>query len=117
MQRTTRPGQPSIPEISAREAWQRMQTEKAPESPVLIDVREPDEYAYGHAASAVNIPLSVLRGREDEVPRDRDVLLICHIGERSLYAAHHLRAIGVERVFNVDGGTDAWEAARLPMEH
>ncbi len=116
MQRMTQPGPPNIPEISVREAWHRMQAETSSGGPVLLDVREREEYVAGHAASAVNIPLSELRDREAEVPRDRDVLLICHVGQRSLFAARYLRAQGIERVFNVDGGTDAWEYARQPME-
>jgi rhodanese-related sulfurtransferase len=106
-----------IPEISVREAWQRLTAEGEPKSrPALVDVREAWEYAQGHAARAINIPLSELQAREGEVPRDRDVLLICHVGQRSFVAARFLRNQGVERVVNVDGGTDAWEAAGLPME-
>lgn len=116
MQRTTQPDLPSIPEISVREAWHRIQTETSSGGPILVDVREREEYLAGHAASAVNIPLSELRDRETEVPRDRDVLLICHVGQRSLFAARYLRAQGIERVVNVDGGTDAWEYTRQPME-
>lgn len=113
-----RPGFQEIPEITVRQAWERLQEpngENGENGAVLIDVRERDEFAEGHALPAVSLPLSELRGRESEVPRDRDVLLICHLGERSLYAARHLLRQGVTRVFNVDGGTDAWGHARLPM--
>ena len=110
-----RPGFQEIPEITVRQAWERLQEPNGEHRAVLIDVRERDEFAEGHAVPAVNLPLSELRGREAEVPGDRDVLLICHLGQRSLYAARHLLRQGVTRVFNVDGGTDAWEHARLPM--
>jgi rhodanese-related sulfurtransferase len=105
-----------IPEITVREAWQRLEADEPKSVPTLVDVREAWEYAQGHAARAVNIPLSELQARAGEVPRDRDVLLICQVGQRSFAAARFLRNQGVERVINVDGGTEAWEAARLPME-
>jgi rhodanese-related sulfurtransferase len=104
-----------IPEITVREAYARL---TAPaddrQPPALIDVRERDEYAEGHAAGALSLPLSELQVRVGEVPRDRDVLLICHLGQRSMFAAQYLRQQGIERVFNVDGGTDEWERAHLP---
>jgi len=106
-----------IPEIPVREAYARLMASADDRQPaVLIDVRERDEYAEGHAAGAVNLPLSELRVRAGEVPRDRDVLLICHLGQRSMFAAKYLRHQGVDRVVNVDGGTEEWERARLPME-
>jgi rhodanese-related sulfurtransferase len=105
-----------IPNISAREAYARLTDAAAKPMPVLVDVREIEEYAGGHAVGAVNIPLSEFRERFTEVPRDRDVLLICHTGQRSMMAANFLQHQGVTRVANVDGGTDEWEAAKLPME-
>jgi rhodanese-related sulfurtransferase len=105
-----------IPEITVREAWQRLASAGAVPDAVLIDVRESWEYAQGHAAGAVPLPLSELQARAGAVPRDRDVLLICQVGQRSMLAAWFLRQQGVERVFNVDGGTDAWQAAQLPVE-
>lgn len=108
-----------VPELSAREAYGRLAQSEREESgpaPALIDVREVWEYRAGHAAGAVNIPLSVFRERVGEVPRDRDVLFICHTGQRSMMAAKFARQQGVAHVFNVDGGTEEWESARLPME-
>lgn len=108
-----------VPELSAREAYGRLTAQPAAEgepAPELVDVREVWEYRAGHAAGALNIPLSQFRQRVGEVPRDRDVLFICHVGERSMMAARFAQQQGVARVFNVDGGTDAWEAAGLPME-
>jgi rhodanese-related sulfurtransferase len=116
MSQRDRPSQNAqVPTVTVREAWQRLSSGEQP-APALIDVREAWEYAQGHATGAVNIPLSELQKRAGEAPRDRDVLLICHVGSRSKYAARFLRARGVERAINVDGGTDAWEAAHLPLE-
>src|SRR5262245_50949296 len=105
-----------IPEITVREAWQRLADAGAQPSAALIDVREAWEYADGHAAGAKSLPLSALQARAAEVTRDRDIFLSCQVGQRSMVAARFLRQQGVERVFNVDGGTDAWQAAQLPLE-
>src|SRR5262249_20605996 len=105
-----------IPEITVRAAWQRLSDANSQPSALLIDVREAWEYTGEHAAGAVNLPLSALRAREGEVPRDRDILLICQVGQRSMMAARFLRQQGGERVFKVEGGTDAWETAQLPLE-
>jgi rhodanese-related sulfurtransferase len=105
-----------VPGISAREAWERLHDAEAPGAPLLVDVREAWEYEDGHAQGAVNVPLSEFRQRWSKLPRDRDLLMICHVGERSLMAARFLRQQGIERVANVEGGTDDWEVAGLPMQ-
>ena len=83
--------------------------------PVLIDVREPDEYAGGHVRGAINIPLGQLRSRMPDVPSAPDVHVICQSGRRSAQATEILTAEGV-RAINVDGGTTAWIQAGLPTE-
>jgi rhodanese-related sulfurtransferase len=103
----------SIPSLTPAEAHFRVQEEGA----VLIDVREPEEYRSGHAEGAVNVPLSSFREHYQDIARQGDVLLICHIGQRSLMAAAFMRKQGWKRIFNVDGGTDEWEAMRLPMTY
>lgn len=105
-----------IGSITVREAWERLSNGSANPSPALIDVREAWEFAEGRARGAVSIPLSELRARYQEVPRDRDVFFICHSGQRSYVAARFLAQQGVTRVHNVEGGTEEWEAAALPME-
>ena len=83
---------------------------------VLVDVREPEEWRRGHAPGATHIPLGALGGRIGELPRDRDVLLICRSGSRSGTAQRALRRQGYDRALNVDGGMTAWARAGLPME-
>ncbi len=108
-------GQPNIPSVTVREAQARL---AEPESDaVLIDVREVWEYVEVRAQGAKNIPLSELIRRVGEIPHEKDVLLICHTGQRSLSAAAYLQRQGIARVFNVDGGTEEWEQAGLPVEH
>lgn len=84
---------------------------------VLLDVREPQEWESGHAPEAVHIPLGELTSRVDELPRERDVMVICRSGNRSARAAQWLaaRGAGVE-VANVAGGMAAWQQVGLPVE-
>jgi rhodanese-related sulfurtransferase len=102
-----------VPEVTVREAYAYLGEPERPTA--LVDVRETWEFQEGHAKGAINLPLSELRQRAGEVPRDREVLLICHSGQRSLRAAQFLRMQGVAQVANVMGGTAEWEAAGLPM--
>jgi rhodanese-related sulfurtransferase len=85
-----------------------------PEGAVLVDVREPDEWAAGHAPSARHIPLGQLGARANEIPKDSDVYVICRSGVRSARAVQALAGAGWHAL-NVDGGMHAWEAAGLPM--
>ena len=103
------------PSITVREANTRMQENEG--DALLLDVREVYEYVPRHPTGAVNIPMSQLQRRIAEVPRDRDVLVICEHGNRSVNVTRFLRAQGVARALNVDGGTEEWEQARLPMEY
>jgi rhodanese-related sulfurtransferase len=112
-ERLFRSQQEQIPSIDVREAWERL---KEHGTAVLIDVREPWEYHRGHARQAINIPLSHLQQRIAEVPTDRDVLLICQSGHRSLQAARLLQRAGFSRVVNVKGGTALWRLHGLPVE-
>lgn len=83
---------------------------------VLVDVREAAEWRSGHAPGATHIPLGLLGQRADELPRERDVLLVCRSGSRSGAAQRLLRERGFERALNVAGGMSAWEQAGLPVE-
>jgi rhodanese-related sulfurtransferase len=78
---------------------------------VLLDVREPEEWAAGHAPDAVHVPLGALSPAT--VPEGR-LVVICHVGGRSAYATAVLCANGYDAV-NVAGGMAAWEAAGLPV--
>ena len=80
----------------------------------LIDVREPDEFAAGRVPGAVNLPMSQLGERLDELP-DGAFDVICKVGGRSARVAEALTARGYD-VVNVDGGTDAWIDAGYPIE-
>jgi len=83
----------------------------------VIDVRTPDEYAAGHVPGARMICLDTLDARIHEIPKDREVFLICRSGARSAQALKHLRKVyGFTRLTNVEGGTMAWVDAGYPVE-
>ncbi|HYD60270.1 MAG TPA: rhodanese-like domain-containing protein [Noviherbaspirillum sp.] len=85
---------------------------------LVIDVREPHEYAEGHAPGSRLIPLGQLRNRINEFRtfEDKPVVLICRSGNRSGQAADMLSQLGFKSVHNVQGGMLAWEKAGLPVE-
>ena len=70
---------------------------------LLLDVREPEEFSRGHLAGAVNLPLSELRRRLDEVPRGREVWVYCAAGQRAYYAQRLLMQRGLDAK-NLSGG-------------
>ena len=75
----------------------------------LLDVREPDEYAYCHLPGSILLPLSELMGRAAEVPTTGQVVLICHHGVRSAQALAYLQQRhGHQNLLNLRGGIHAW---------
>ncbi|MCQ4042193.1 rhodanese-like domain-containing protein [Streptantibioticus rubrisoli] len=91
-----------------------VQAAAVPSDGFLLDVREDDEWAAGHAEQAVHIPMSELVARIGEVPVDRRVHVVCRVGGRSAQVAQYLIAQGLDAV-NVDGGMLAWERAGRPL--
>jgi rhodanese-related sulfurtransferase len=80
----------------------------------LVDVREDDEWAAGHAPGALHIPLGSLGELCGQIPRDRDVYVICRAGSRSARACQLLSADGWQ-VLNVSDGMLGWESAAREM--
>ena len=102
----------NIKEVTPAEAQAMLEKGQA----VLIDVREPVEYAQVHAQGAKLIPLGTFGQRLNELPTDQDVLLICQSGNRSGRATQAAMQAGLSRVYNVKGGTSAWLMSKLPTE-
>ena len=98
-----------VPEVEVEEV-----SERAEAGALLVDVREPDEYAEAHAVGARLIPLAEVADHVDELPTDAPVYVICRSGARSASAAELLRSRGVDAI-NVFGGTLAWIDAGLPV--
>jgi rhodanese-related sulfurtransferase len=84
-----------------------------PEDAALLDVREQDEWAAGHAPDAVHIPLAEIPGRLDELPTG-EMYVICRSGGRSARAAAYLNSGGYTAV-NVAGGMQSWQTAGRAM--
>lgn len=86
--------------------------EQLPETGALVvDVRQPEEFAAGHIAGAVNLPLPELRSRLVELPREREIWLNCGVGQRSYYASRVLRQNGFT-VKNLSGGFTTYKYFR-----
>jgi rhodanese-related sulfurtransferase len=81
---------------------------------LLLDVRNPHEWQAGHAEGAAWIPMSELAERQEELPTDREIVVICKTGNRSAQVAKALVAAGYGAV-NVAGGSEAWQAAGLAI--
>ncbi len=81
----------------------------------VVDVREPGEYASEHIAGSCLVPLSSLEAAAREVPRDRDIYLVCQTGNRAADAAARLARLGYTRLHVVEGGLVAWVAAGHPV--
>jgi rhodanese-related sulfurtransferase len=77
---------------------------------LLVDVRDPDEFAAGHAPDAWSIPLDQLEANRFTLPMNRRLVAMSRIGERSADATVELREMGFQAV-NFDGGLEAWAAA------
>ncbi len=106
---------PTLPSIDVREAERRLRED--PERPLLIDVREPDEFATVRAPGAVSVPTSTFQLRAGELPTDRPLLFVCHVGARSAAVTGFMLRSGRADVVNVTGGMEAWERAGLPVRH
>lgn len=90
---------------TAREMWRA--------GDLFIDVRDPEEYAAGHVAGAVNVPIATIPGRVADLPAGQ-IVTLCSMGGRAGKAAAQLDALG-RTAMSVEGGTKAWAAAGLPV--
>lgn len=98
-------------EVTPQEGQQRVQ-----QGALLVDVREPNEYAEVHAEGAQLMPLSTFEANYAQLPKDQEIVLICRSGARSANAGQFLMEHGYSKVANLTGGTLAWVEAGLPSE-
>jgi rhodanese-related sulfurtransferase len=104
----------NIPQVGPAELQSRLE---AGEQVVVIDVREPDEFAKGKIPGAYTIPRGVLEMQVDgRLPLDATVVLYCGGGARSALACKSLAEMGYGKVENLDGGWGAWIRLGLPVE-
>ena len=104
---------PALPSIDVVEAERRLRED--PAGPLLVDVREANEFFDVRAPGAVLVPMSSFAARAGELPKDRPLMVVCHLGGRSAAAAGFLIRSGWSDVVNVTGGMDAWERGGLPV--
>jgi rhodanese-related sulfurtransferase len=101
-----------VPAVTVQQAAEMQGSEDV--GALIVDVREPNEYTQLRARGAVLLPLGRLNGRVKDLPRDRELLMMCRTGARSQNATQFLQAQGFSNVTNVSGGIVAWHAAGLP---
>jgi rhodanese-related sulfurtransferase/glyoxylase-like metal-dependent hydrolase (beta-lactamase superfamily II) len=85
------------------------------DAPLVLDIRNPKEWAGKHIDGSVNVPLNHLQERIGEIPRTRRIAVHCAGGYRSSIAASILHQYGITNLIEMAGGLAAWEAAKLPL--
>jgi len=80
----------------------------------VLDVRQPDEWNEAHIPGATLIPLDQLAARVNEVPKNKEVVVVCRSGNRSQAGRDALKAAGFTQVTSMTGGLNEWKAAGLP---
>lgn len=94
-------------EIEPAEAEKQLSTKQA----VLLDVREPEEFAAAHLEDSVLIPMQSIPPqlqRVEQMADEHTLLVLCHHGVRSLQVVAWLRGQGIENCYSVTGGIDRW---------
>jgi len=81
---------------------------------LLLDVREDHEWVAGHAPEATHLPMSRIGASVSQLPTDRLIVCVCHVGARSAAVAEALTNAGYNAA-NLAGGMDAWAAEGLPV--
>lgn len=77
-------------------------------APLLLDVREPHEFAYCAIAGAQSMPMGTVPGQVDALDAEREIVCICHHGMRSMQVAMFLASRGFDKLYNLSGGVHAW---------
>ena len=103
--KTPSPFQPVQHEISVRELKQKLDQG---EPILLIDVREPLEHQIVHLDEALLIPLNNLPQQADQLDPNREIVIYCHHGMRSMQATYYLYQLGFQNVKSLSGGIDHW---------
>jgi rhodanese-related sulfurtransferase len=111
---TGRDSTPPPGRVDVGQAYEKLSADKLA---LIIDVREPSEWAEtGVPPRALLIPLGQIDRRAAEIAKGRSVYTICRSGNRSLTAAKKLAKLGYTDVKSIDGGVRAWVAAGLPVK-
>jgi rhodanese-related sulfurtransferase len=98
-------------EISISQAYEKYQ-----QGVFFLDVRTQAEWDSFHIPNTTLIPLDQLPTRLNEVPQDREIVVVCRSGNRSKTGRDQLRQAGYDQVTSMSGGVNAWQAAGYPVE-
>ena len=104
---------PPPPGLTADEAHDRLNNGNP--APTIIDVRQPQEYRTGHIKGAKLVPMQKLKNELERLPKNREILCVCHSGARSGRAVRQLNDAGLNAL-NLRGGMIAWERAGFPVK-
>lgn len=102
-------------QLSVRELQTRLATTDVP--PVILDVREGWELNICALPGAVHMPMGQIPNRMGELDPGRETVVVCHHGVRSLRVAHFLESRGFSKLYNLQGGVDAWAREIDPAMH
>jgi rhodanese-related sulfurtransferase len=100
---------PDVPQVDVRDL-----PDPLPDALVVLDVREPDEWADGHIDGAMHVPMMQVPAALGSLPTAGTLLVVCHVGARSARVAGFLQQQGFD-AYNLAGGMVAWERAGRPI--
>ncbi len=105
--------------------WDLAEQLRQPTPPLLLDIREPAEFDAAHIAGSVHVPRGILESAcdwdyDDTVPelaggRDREIVVICRSGNRSVLAAHTMQRMGFSKVVSLKTGVRGWNDFEQPL--
>jgi len=98
-------------EISAEDLRVMLEVELPEDQPLLVDVREAHEWDEGHIEGAVHFPLSLLEAATDDFDPNREIVVYCAGGARSIDGSYVLKRAGLSKVRSLAGGLAAWRGA------
>ena len=82
----------------------------------VVDVREDWEYANGHIPQAKLVPLKKIISNAAAHVQGDNIVFVCEVGQRSAVAAEFAAALGIEHIYNLEGGTSAWRGLGYPVD-
>jgi len=95
----------SVIQISAKNLQEKLANNT---KVTLLDVRESNEFQFAHIKGSLHIPLSLIPLKINEIDTTKDCVVICHHGMRSQQAANFMVNSGLNNIYNLSGGIDAW---------
>ncbi|BAP55685.1 rhodanese-like protein [Thioploca ingrica] len=116
-----------LPAIEEIFPWDLQKVIENNHSPLLLDIREPYEFEVLHIQGSINVPRGILEtacdyGYEETVPklvkaRDKDIIVICRSGNRSVLAAYVMQLMGYQSVKSLKTGIKGWNDYELPLQN